>query len=366
MSLECFIAIFEILSFEKFILDIDISPNFIDVENSVFCFCSDRSSYTLIDVHLMSSLMSFINCSSIKELTLQGCSFSDEAFTVLCDLIKMNTSLVSIDFTSIVKFSELDGYDLDEYETLCDDDFSVLISALQSNCHLKKINLGDSFVEFSSLLSIFELIWSGNLTPNIKIFPHSIDFSLGVIRYEGGGVRNSDLILLLKALKSNVPIKRVECRGLKTVSLEVLITLYEIYSINKSVLDFNVHPHLIDVANGLFRFSSKQVTEISSKKRLRSLVNCVGMTELVINNCRFHAKPFSDLCDFIRSNGSNSYSKLTKIDLRFNSVGNEQAIELANALEANSVISEINLYGNSIDCETKQLITRLSNNRIKT
>ncbi|KAL0237957.1 hypothetical protein GEMRC1_012431 [Eukaryota sp. GEM-RC1] len=58
-------------------------------------------------------------------------------------------------------------------------------------------------------------------------------------------------------------------------------------------------------------------------------------------------------------------STVTKIDLEYNSIGNEGAIALADALKLNSTVTQIDLWDNSIDSETKQLIIRISNNRIR-
>ncbi|KAL0235768.1 hypothetical protein GEMRC1_002350 [Eukaryota sp. GEM-RC1] len=350
-NLEVLITLFEILSINKSVIDVDVAPYLIDIENGVFCFSANkRIGTTKVTSEMMTSLQSFLESSRLKKLTLRRCEYSPTLFNALCDSLKVNSSLTFIDF---------------RYCYLLDESVSKLVAALQLNSCLKHIDLEGNDIGFQTVLTIFQRGSIGLFSAIIQKSRHSINFPLGSISC-ADFVNKDDLDVLLKALKSGVPINRVECRGVKTVSLEVLITLYEILSLNKSVLDINVHPHFIDVANGLFRFSRKKLLKYVRKQGYVLFFNCVGMAELVIIKCRFHAKPFSDLCDLIRFNGSNMESKLTKIDLRFNSIGNEQAIELANALEANSVISEINLYGNSIDSETKQLITRLSNNRIRT
>ncbi|KAL0238264.1 hypothetical protein GEMRC1_012737 [Eukaryota sp. GEM-RC1] len=57
-------------------------------------------------------------------------------------------------------------------------------------------------------------------------------------------------------------------------------------------------------------------------------------------------------------------STVTEIYLMNNSIGNEGAIALADALKVNSTVTQIILWSNSIDSETEQLIKRISNNRI--
>ncbi|KAL0238378.1 hypothetical protein GEMRC1_012851 [Eukaryota sp. GEM-RC1] len=57
-------------------------------------------------------------------------------------------------------------------------------------------------------------------------------------------------------------------------------------------------------------------------------------------------------------------STVTKINLECNSIGTEGAIALADALKVNSTVTKISLSSNSIDSETKELIKRISNNRI--
>ncbi|KAL0251572.1 hypothetical protein GEMRC1_000785 [Eukaryota sp. GEM-RC1] len=93
---------------------------------------------------------------------------------------------------------------------------------------------------------LFDLVSTDNLTPNFQISPHFISKSLGLISFENE-MTSQDLISLLKALQSNIPIKRVECLGFIGPTLKGLIALFQIIKFNKSLLGVDVFPHFIDV-----------------------------------------------------------------------------------------------------------------------
>ncbi|KAL0239545.1 hypothetical protein GEMRC1_009653 [Eukaryota sp. GEM-RC1] len=262
-NLQGLIALFEFLTVNKYVIDFDSTSHIVDVDNGVFCFSPESLTQISVDetFYLHRSLKGF----NVKELVLRRCSFTDETITILRDFIRDNLSLTSVDFS----FCHLGS------------NIRSILYALQTISCLKKINLSYTDISLTSLLNIFELISTNQFTPNIEISPHSFEFSIGRIHYENH-VKNSDLLVLLNALKSNVLIKSVECRGLKSPSLKALITLFEILSINKSVIDLDISPHSIDIDDGVFCFSPESVTLVSHEdvSSLRTLFQCSTIKEL--------------------------------------------------------------------------------------
>ncbi|KAL0239817.1 hypothetical protein GEMRC1_009925 [Eukaryota sp. GEM-RC1] len=373
-SLECLLYRLEILSINKSAIDLMVDPFFVDFEEHVFVFSPKMT--TQITTDEVSSLIPFLQYCGIKELTINNCRFSIETFTILCDLIRVNNHLTSIDLSDC---------------HLDDDMILTFTSALQSNCSLRVVNLSKNHFGLKSLLIIFHLVSVNKLTRDIQVSPHSIDFSRGLIRFESQ-IENCDLHFLLDALKSNVPIKRVECLGLRTPSLQGLVNLFEIFSINRSVIDLNVSPFFIDFEKNLFGFSPENTTNIPTEDvtSLQQFLQYCGIKGLTLNNCRFSIKTFTLLCDFIRVNNHltsvdlsecnlddeylsifvcliqfDSFLNLKILKIRNNFFSNNGVITLAEALKLDSVVTEINLGGNSIDSDTIELVKRISNNRIK-
>ncbi|KAL0239382.1 hypothetical protein GEMRC1_009490 [Eukaryota sp. GEM-RC1] len=288
----------------------------------VFLFFSKRT--TKIRTEEVSSLKSLLKCHSVKELSLKRCRISPEAVPILCDLASVNSSLTSLDFSYMVQHSSQssddDFFDCDSSDDesdclrqLSDDNFSKLLSSIQSNPHLRTVNLSHNSFSFKQFLKFFELISTGNLIPSITVFPHCLDVSCGHIRFDGK-VENSDLISLLTALKSNIPIRCVECRGLKSLSLDGFIALLQILVLKKSVIDLDISPHAIDVENGVFCFSPLSFKQMSAETvlTLKFLLNCFTVKELTLKRCRFSFRALHMLCDLIKASSS-----LTFLDLSY-------------------------------------------------
>ncbi|KAL0232926.1 hypothetical protein GEMRC1_011673 [Eukaryota sp. GEM-RC1] len=242
------------------------------------------------------------NNSVIREVTFRGCTFEVNDFV---DVLKLNTVLKKLkiyssnfcSFSPIFKVLETNNslIELDlpyRKEPLTDQDVEALVKMLKKNNKLLVLNLSSvplSFSQFKtifrelesssllrsvsfvlslrlkSLISYFKAMFSAKLISLIDISPHCIDVSLGPIRYQFK-VGYRDLISLLNALQSNSPIKRVEFRGLKSLSLGRLIVIFQILSVDKSVIDPDISPHLIDVENGVFCFCPEQSTKITAKE----------------------------------------------------------------------------------------------------
>ncbi|KAL0244802.1 hypothetical protein GEMRC1_008884 [Eukaryota sp. GEM-RC1] len=295
LHLECLILVGEALFEGNFLPKIDFSHHEIDVLKRRFRF-SPLSTFTPITAEEVHSLHCFVKNFSINELTLDTCSFTDEALSAFCDLITNNHSLTSVNFWSIgqavasgrdhlpflkSKFSDFQSSrdDISEYgfSLMSAERFQKLFIALQSNPCLTYINLRNENIQLDTLLTLFDLVSSKKVTPNVLVNPHDIDGSRGIIRYQDR-VENSDLIALLKALKSGVPIKRVDCRGWKSPSIEGLIALFEILSINKSLLDIDISPHFIDIENGVFVLLPNGLPS----EYLRTLSSLLGVVLIVI------------------------------------------------------------------------------------
>ncbi|KAL0239492.1 hypothetical protein GEMRC1_009600 [Eukaryota sp. GEM-RC1] len=234
LDFDTLLTIHQIYSINNSLIDVDISPHFIDTESGIFYF--SPQDHTQITPEIVSDLQSL----NIKNLGIHECYFVDDAFDSFCDLIRTSTSLTSLDLSDCY----IHAY------------FLKLIDALQSNSKLNNVNLSNHSIGFRGLLTIFDLVSAGKLTSNIQFSPHSCDFSNGAICYDSH-VGTADLCTLLSALKSNVPIKRVDCRGLKTLSFEGIITLFEILFIKKSVVDIDVSPHSIDFSRCIIQYDNK-------------------------------------------------------------------------------------------------------------
>ncbi|KAL0243180.1 hypothetical protein GEMRC1_005741 [Eukaryota sp. GEM-RC1] len=249
-------------------ISVDVSPHIIDVENGVFNFAPETT--TQVSTEEFSSLKCFLQCFSIKVLTLKKCSFTTESICALSDLIRDNNSLTSVDFSYIGKAETQtrDGSN-DVYiwnTSLSSDDFLKLINAFQLNTHLSKVNLNHSSMRFKTLMAIFELVAAKKLTPNIQVSPHLFDFAHGGIRYENE-FENDSLVVVLNALKSNVPIKYVICHhGFQSLRIEGLFIVSRILTINRSVLNISLSPHYLDLENGVFWFSHECLTERTAKE----------------------------------------------------------------------------------------------------
>ncbi|KAL0251512.1 hypothetical protein GEMRC1_000725 [Eukaryota sp. GEM-RC1] len=449
-SLAGLIALFKILSINKSVIDVDFSPHLIDLENGSFC-CLPRNS-PQVTAEQVSSLKCFLEYFNIKKLTLKGCRFNDDAITSLVDLIRLNTSLTSIDFSDC---------------HLLDHHILELTSPLQRHHSLTSLKLCNNDFGLSGLVSLFTLV-SPLVDPlaeldhvplTVDVSPHSLDCSNGYIRCVNAvgddgltsllnvvklghcitrvecfgfdclsvkdlvvlfeilsinqsiidchqignqidlltGVINcqqyitiDDLLAILKALKSRIPINLVEYRGMKSVGIPELVALFQILSISKSVISVDISPHCIDLDNSVFCYSPKTPTQVSAKdlSHLLSLLECVSIRELALVRCRFSDDAIMILSDIIEINqltsvdfsycrlsdsnistifrrlGSNHCSKLELVDLRNNYITDDGALKLSLALETNVTITEMNLSWNLFDPETKPFLNSNSNGRI--
>ncbi|KAL0239628.1 hypothetical protein GEMRC1_009736 [Eukaryota sp. GEM-RC1] len=329
LNIFCVVVLYQILSINNSVMDVNISPYFIDTDSGIFSF--SPPSCTKLIMNNISALRSL----GVKKLRIHNCSFTDDAFESFCDFIRTTTSLTSLDLS---------------YCYISEAYFLKLIDALQSNPKLNNVNLSNHSIGFRGLLTIFDLVSAGKLTPNIQFSPHSCDFSIGAICYDSH-VDTADLCTLLNALKSNVPIKRVEFSRLKNLSLGGIITSFEILSINKSVIDVDVFPHFVDIDNGAFRFSPETFTQISAQEL--SSLHCVcksySFRELTFKNCHISNAGISELCDIIRT-----CHVLTSVDFSHCRLSYSSSLKFITALQSISCLKKV--YVSNIHIEFHNLL----------
>ncbi|KAL0249131.1 hypothetical protein GEMRC1_004364 [Eukaryota sp. GEM-RC1] len=151
---------------------------------------------------------------------------------------------------------------------------------------------------------------------------------------------------LLEALHSKVFITRVDCKGCRFLNLTGLIALFEILSLNKSVIDLDASPHLIDVDNGLFYFSQKNSTELTTEEisKLQSLLKNFNIKELSLRGCRFTDQTITDICDSIRLLNSS-----TSVEFRDCALSDHAFMNIISAVEVDSYLKVIDSHSTNIE-----------------
>ncbi|KAL0245969.1 hypothetical protein GEMRC1_007185 [Eukaryota sp. GEM-RC1] len=335
-TLEGLVDLFEILSIKNSVIVLDISSHLINISKRSFRFSASGSiSFSVED----SSLNSLVKLPNLKELTINNCRFSPSSINILCDLIRVSDSLTSIDFNNC---------------GLTDDNVLKLINAVQSNRSIRKINLNSNSSGLFSLITLFDLISNQQLTPNIQISPHLINISTGYIACKSK-VNNSDLISLLRSLKYLTCLKRVEIPKIKSPNFEEFVTLFAILSINNSVVDLDVYPHLINISNRTLCFSHSGHIPIYGEVSFpRSLVKVLGIKELTVQRCLFSPSSITVLCDFIRDSDS-----LTSIDFSNCGLTDECVLNLIDAIQCHCSIRSVYLNNNLLSLESLFFIFKL-------
>ncbi|KAL0240902.1 hypothetical protein GEMRC1_006138 [Eukaryota sp. GEM-RC1] len=345
LDLSCLILVYESLFSQQFYSVIRVPPHHLDTGAGVIYYSPLKPSK--ITLEQISSLKLLFKKYSIKKLSLKKCRFTNEGVTALCDLMRVNNSLTSVDFSDCA---------------LCDDNIVDLI---------------DCFRRSQKYSYLFELLHSSifqKSIPNIRFEPHFVDVSLGLIRFEDT-CEDNDLIALLNAVKSNIPINRIDCRGLSSISLDALIASYEILSINPNLLDLDVSPHFFNIDEGMFLYSPDELSQITTNQlsSLSRLCQSCHVMELSLQRSFLSFEAVSSLSNLLRVNDSLTYldlshcrtssggiirifeslqsnlaSKIKNMTLFSCNIDHNIAVLLSEALKVNSSVSDINLGCNSV------------------
>ncbi|KAL0252163.1 hypothetical protein GEMRC1_001375 [Eukaryota sp. GEM-RC1] len=221
-------------------------------------------------------------------------SFDDQALS-LNEMLQVNSTLL------VLKIDGLFGNS---------SQFQTFLDVLQLNSGLQTVSFHN--LNLSCLTLVFKAMSTNTLHPLTNVSPHSVDFTLKTIHYDAS-IKESDLLSLLEALESNVHIKRVECRAVaRELSLEGLIALYKILSINKSLIDIDISPHFIDIENRLFSYLPRpRRLDTGHISTLQVFVESCGVKKLVLNRCEFCEESRTAMCDFIKETTS-----LTSIEFK--------------------------------------------------
>ncbi|KAL0239769.1 hypothetical protein GEMRC1_009877 [Eukaryota sp. GEM-RC1] len=158
-NLSDILTILEILSINKSVIFNDLHPHQIDVKKGVFSL--NPHELTEITTEMISSLKRLLQCFNIEELSFKRFRFSDEAIVVLCDLIKLNTSLTSVDFSNC---------------RLTDDQLVLIIEALNidSSSTLLSLNFGNNSMGNKSVLALSESLKQNSSVTKIILESNSI------------------------------------------------------------------------------------------------------------------------------------------------------------------------------------------------
>ncbi|KAL0248323.1 hypothetical protein GEMRC1_003559 [Eukaryota sp. GEM-RC1] len=269
LSLDNLMAVYETLSMLSPRPIIYISSHIVNVKLSMFSYSPE--SRTQIRPQTVSNLESFLTDSGVKELTLTRCLFSFESIQALCELFRSNQFLTSVDLSNC---------------RLSDASLMTITCAISSHSVLKRINLSINGFQLNSLLTIFELSSCGKIPSSVDVSPHLVRASDGTIRYDEQ-VTNTDLESLLRALERCIDIKLVETDGWKDFDLPGVMILYQILSINNSVIALKRIWFSIDVENAIFKYTPYSVVgcSVDHVSNLKTLIKCYNIKELCLGKC---------------------------------------------------------------------------------
>ncbi|KAL0229365.1 hypothetical protein GEMRC1_013983 [Eukaryota sp. GEM-RC1] len=130
--------------------------------------------------------------------------------------------------------------------------------SLTCNSSLRRVTIG--MIDFESLMEIFNFVGKDQLNCIIDVSDFVYDCSTGFIRC-AENLEDRDLLLILTTLRSNTRLTRVEFQGLQFDGITSVIYLYEIFSLNDSLLVdltgsdlLSGNDYLIDLNKGLIRY----------------------------------------------------------------------------------------------------------------
>ncbi|KAL0241188.1 hypothetical protein GEMRC1_006423 [Eukaryota sp. GEM-RC1] len=311
---------------------------------------------------------------SLKQLMFHGVKhlYTSQEFESILKALETNSTLLKVGFPNL-NFSCL----LLIFENIVvKEKFSKSFFDLAPHA----INLDEGSVRYESEIEDSEIVSLLNaLKINVPVKrDHIVEVSLGSISFDGYTC-NEDLIFLLKSLKNNISISHIETLGYKGSTIQGIVALFQILSINTSIIDLDIFPNFIDVDNGVLQFSPKKCFTITAEEisSLKYLLDTFTIKEFSINGCRLNDELFNNLCDFFFHNKSltsiefsscdlsdqqiltlfqqfvsNSNSQILTITLMNNSFSNQGLTDLLELLKGCSSIIEnieIHLEGNPLD-----------------
>ncbi|KAL0240858.1 hypothetical protein GEMRC1_006094 [Eukaryota sp. GEM-RC1] len=281
--------------------------------------------------------------SSLVELTVDPKEpLDDVEVQSLVEMLQANTTLV--DFN-------LAGSGLNMLH------FKKIVKMLEHNTALRQVHFPS--LNLSCLIFILKCYSTKNPKFYIDFAPHFIDLTHGFIYYYNK-VESSDLAILLEALQSNVPINRIECLGVFNLSLSGLLAAFEILAFNKTVIDIDCSPHVIDIDNGLFCYSPLwYVVSVDELSTLSTFIETHSIKQLVLKHCHFTDGSVSVLFDLISVNSS-----LTSVDFSYCGLSDDNIFVIIAALQSNnsSNIMKLNLSNNSISSAGANALTEVLKN----
>ncbi|KAL0240783.1 hypothetical protein GEMRC1_006019 [Eukaryota sp. GEM-RC1] len=230
---------------------------------------------------------------SLKELVISDPKkpLTNQESQLLVTMLQSNTGLRALNFDGLISSPV---------------QFKNLLKGLELNSTLRLVSCSFRSMNLSCLIAVFEsqTVNKFKLSPMLKFSVgfggHSIDTSRGLIRFQNR-LTNSDLVALLKALRKKIPIERVESFGVRNIGIKSLFTLYKIYFLKKSVIQFNLSPMFLDfLEKSYFTFDwQSNVSECDYFRQQSVSVDICGQS---IRYCHFNTKRVSQLIDFLSKN----------------------------------------------------------------
>ncbi|KAL0241537.1 hypothetical protein GEMRC1_006772 [Eukaryota sp. GEM-RC1] len=257
---------------------------------------------------------------------------SEQETIALAEMLEKNTGLTSFCFSPF------------ECQTFL---FAPIFQGLQQNSTLCKFYM--IHLKFSSLIKCFEVIYSNSYNCNLDFLPHSLDISTGTIDYQYL-LNEDDIGVLLNALKSNLPIKRVKCRGWQNPSLAKILEFIEVFTIYNSVIDFNISPHFVNIDDGEFCFSPSIHTDVSAEDiaSLQSILQSNHDIEsLILKKCRFSENAINSLRDLFRVN-----TTLFSVEFDDCKLSDDDVLKIFADIQSTSCLHYISLDKNSLTFKT--------------
>ncbi|KAL0241406.1 hypothetical protein GEMRC1_006641 [Eukaryota sp. GEM-RC1] len=246
-----------------------------------------------LEIQKFAEFLNFNNCLNKLVIDSKSCSGS---YLPVFESLKSNSSLLELAIVG--------------GESISDDDAESLSEMLTRNESLLVLHFDVLSITFSQFKTILSGMINNSTLKNVYFPP----FNLGhlVLIFDALTTKK---VALSEALKSNIPVQRVEGRGVSRLNLKGLIAAFEIVSINKSLVNLDVWPHSINVERQVFCFSYESYSVISTPEvsLLQKFINSFGIKKLLLRSGSFTAASMNALCDLVRVSDSLVSIEFTKI-----------------------------------------------------